>query len=72
MRPETRSVFIAIIAGMMASGYLDSTGRVDFSFGFAKGGLAEGAFIALIGAAGGYLVLLAFRMLRKLVSQTRD
>jgi hypothetical protein len=71
MRPETRSIFIAVIAGMMAAGYLDSIGRVDFSFGFPKDGLAEGAFIALGGAVGGYAVLLAFRVLRKLLSRAR-
>ena len=71
MRPETRSILIAVLAGMMAAAYLHSTGRVDLSFGFPDGGLAEGAFIALIGAVGGFAVLLAFRGLKKLVTMGR-
>jgi hypothetical protein len=71
MRPEIRSFFIAVLAGMMAAAYLDSAGRLDLSFGFPDGGPAEGAFIALIGAAGGIAVLLTFRGLRKLVKMGR-
>ena len=71
MRPKIRSIFIAVLAGMMAAGYLDSAGRVDLSFGFPDGGLAEGALIALTGAAGGAAVLLIFRGLRKLVRMFR-
>ncbi len=57
---------------MMAAAYLDTAGRVDLSFGFPDGGLAEGAFIALIGAVGGFAVLLAFRGLKKLVTMGRN
>ena len=71
MRPEIRSIIIAVLAGMMAASYLDSAGRVDLSFGFPEGGPIEGAFIALIGAAGGYAVLLAFRGLRKVIGMAR-
>jgi hypothetical protein len=71
MRPETRSIVIAVLAGMMAAAYLDSAGRVDLSFGFPDGGPVEGAFIALIGAAGGAAVLLSFRALRKLFKQNQ-
>lgn len=65
MRPETRSLGIAILAGMMAAAYLNSVGRVDFSFGYPHGGLVEGAAMAIIGGAGGAAVLFAFRFLRK-------
>ena len=71
MRPEIRSIIIAVLAGMMAASYLDSAGRVDLSFGFPQGGPIEGAFIALIGAAGGFAVLLAFRGLRKVIGMAR-
>ena len=52
---------------MMAASYLDSTGRVDLSYGFPDGGLAEGALIALTGAVGGYAILLTFRGLREII-----
>ena len=71
MRPEVRSILLAILAGMMAAAYLDSAGRVDLSFGFPDGGPAEGALIAVTGAAGGAAVLLVFRGLRKLVRLAR-
>lgn len=71
MRPELRSVFIAVIAGMMAAAYLHSVGRVDLSFGFPHGGPVEGALIALTGAAGGFAVLLVFRVLRRLAGKGR-
>lgn len=67
MRPEIRSILIAVLAGMMAASYLDSTGRVDLSYGFPDGGLAEGALIALTGAVGGYAILLTFRGLREII-----
>ncbi len=54
----------------MAASYLDSKGIVDLSYGFPRGGLAEGALIAVTGAAAGYVVLLVFRKLRGLF--TRD
>ena len=54
----------------MAAGYLDSAGVVDLSYGFPKNGPEEGAFMALTGAGGGYLILSAFRGLRKLVKRT--
>ena len=70
MRPKNRSLLLAIIGGMMAAGYLDSAGVVDLSYGFPKNGPEEGAFMALTGAGGGYLILSAFRGLRKLVKRT--
>lgn len=71
MRPEIRSIVIAVLAGMMAAAYLDSAGRLDLSFGFPDGGPAEGGFIAIIGAVGGIAVLVTFRGLRKLVRMGR-
>ena len=71
MRPEIRSFLIAVLAGMMAASYLDSAGKLDLSYGFPDGGLAEGAFIALTGAVGGAAVLLAFWGLRKLARLAR-
>ena len=70
MSPKTRSVLLAMIGGMMAAAYLDGEGVVDLSYGFPRGGLAEGALLAVTGAVAGYAVLLAFRKLRELV--TRD
>ncbi len=54
----------------MAASYLDSEGIVDLSYGFPRGGLAEGALIAITGAVAGYVVLLVFRKLRDFA--TRD
>ena len=54
----------------MAASYLDSEGIVDLSYGFPRGGLAEGALIAITGALAGYGILLAFRKLRDFT--TRD
>jgi len=71
MRPEIRSFLIAVLAGMMAASYLDSAGKLDLSYGFPDGGLAEGALIALAGAVGGAAVLLAFRGLQKLARLAR-
>ncbi len=70
MSPERRSELLAVIGGMMAAAYLDGEGVVDLSYGFPRGGLAEGALLAVTGAVAGYAVLLAFRKLRELV--TRD
>jgi hypothetical protein len=72
MRPEIRSIVIAILAGMMAAAYLDNAGRVDLSFGFPDGGPVEGTFIALIGAVGGFVVLMSFRGVRKLFQRARQ
>jgi predicted GNAT superfamily acetyltransferase len=69
MSPKTRSVVLAMMGGMMAAAYLDGRGVVDLSYGFARGGFAEGALMALSGAIAGYAVLLVFRLLRKLVSR---
>lgn len=71
MNPATRSVLLAIICGMMAAAYLHERGIVDLNFGFSPGGFPAGALMALTGAAGGYAVLLAFRMLRKLANRAR-
>ena len=68
--PARRSVMVAIIGGMMAASYLDSQGIVDLSYGFPRGGLAEGALLAITGSLAGYAVLLAFRKLRDFA--TRD
>ncbi len=54
----------------MAASYLDSEGIVDLSYGFPRGGFAEGALIAITGAVAGYGILLAFRKLRDFA--TRD
>ncbi len=64
MSPKARSVFVAMIGGMMAAAYLHSEGIVDLNYGFPRGGLAEGALLAITGALAGYAVLLAFRKLR--------
>jgi len=55
---------------MMAAAYLNGRGVVDLSYGFGRGGFAEGALMALTGAMAGYAVLLVFRILRKFA--TRD
>ena len=68
MSPAIRSVLLAIIFGMMAASFLHVRGIVDLSFGFARGGLLEGASMALIGGLGGLAILLAFRKLRDLAN----
>ncbi len=64
MSPKTRSVILAMMGGMMAAAYLDGRGVVDLSYGFERGGFAEGALMALSGAIAGLAVLLVFRVLR--------
>ncbi len=64
MSPKTRSVILAMMGGMMAAAYLDGRGVVDLSYGFGRGGFAEGALMALTGAIAGLAVLLVFRVLR--------
>ncbi len=54
----------------MAAVYIDSQGIVDLSYGFPRGGLAEGALMATTGSSVGNAVLLAFRKPRKFA--TRD
>lgn len=71
LSPETRSVLLAAIGGMMAAAYLDSREFVDLSFGFPSGGLVEGALIATIGALAGYSVLKVFRKLRDLAARDK-
>ncbi len=56
---------------MMAATYLDSQGIVDLSYGFAEGGLIEGALMAITGALAGYAVLVAFRKLRDLAARDK-
>ncbi len=70
LSPARRSVVLSMIGGMMAASYLDSEGIVDLSYGFPRGGLAEGAFSAITGALAGYGILLVFRKLRDIT--TRD
>ncbi len=72
MRPKTRSVILAMMGGMMAAAYLDGRGVVDLSYGFERGGFAEGALMALTGAIAGYAVLLVFRILRKFAMRDKD
>ncbi len=72
MRPKTRSVILAMIGGMMAAAYLDNRGAVDLSYGFGRGGFAEGVLMALTGAMAGYAVLLVFRILRKLAHRDEE
>ncbi len=69
MSPARRSVILAMIGGMMAASYLDSEGVLDLSYGFPRGGFAEGALIAVTGAVVGYGILLAFRKLRDLATR---
>ncbi len=69
MSSAKRSALLAAIGGMMAATYLDSQGIVDLSYGFAEGGLIEGALMAITGALAGYAVLVAFRKLRDLAAR---
>ncbi len=64
MSPKTRCVILAMMGGMMAAAYLDGRGVVDLSYGFERGGFAEGALTALTGAIAGLAVPLVFRVLR--------
>ncbi len=72
MSPARRSAMVAIIGGMMAASYLHSQGVVDLSFGFPRGGFAEGALLAITGAVAGYAVLLVFRMLRDFATRGKN
>ncbi len=60
---------VAVVGGMMAAAYLDSQGVVDLSYGFPRGGPAEGALMAMTGGLAGYAVLLVFRTLRDLAAR---
>lgn len=71
MSPARRSVLVAIVGGMMAAAYLHSQGIVDLSFGFPRGGPAEGALMAITGGVTGYAVLLAFRTVRDYAARGR-
>ncbi len=71
MNPATRSVLLAIICGMMAASFLHVRGIVDLSYGFSRGGILEGALMALTGGVAGYALLLAFRILRGLVNRAK-
>ena len=53
----------------MAAAWLHGEGVVDLGYGFAEGGLAEGALMAVTGGLAGFAVLMVFRGLRKLVSR---
>jgi hypothetical protein len=69
--PATRSVLLAVIFGMMSAAYLHDRGIVDLSYGFAQGGIREGALMALTGGAGGYALLYIFRTLRNFMRGAR-
>ncbi|MFQ5784103.1 MAG: hypothetical protein ACE5H8_04685 [Alphaproteobacteria bacterium] len=62
---------MAMIGGMMAAAYFDSTGIVDLSYGFPSGSLVEGALMAATGSLAGYAVLSAFRKLRDLAARNK-
>ena len=70
--PNTRSVLLAAMGGMMAAAYLDTKDIVDLGFGFPPGGIMEGAAIAIIGSGAGYAVLYVFRKLREFVTRNRN
>ena len=72
MSPERRSVLVTVVGGMMAAAFLHNEGIVDLSFGFAQGGVVEGALTAVTGATAGYAVLFSFRKLRDLVTRDRE
>ena len=72
MNPATRSVLLAVICGMMAASFLHVRGIVDLSYGFPRGGVTEGALMALTGGVAGYAILLAFRKLRNLANRAKD
>jgi hypothetical protein len=63
---------LAVVGGMMAAAYLHSQGLVDLSFGFPRGGLLEGASMAITGALAGYAVLLVFRFVRGAGKDRKD
>ncbi len=55
----------------MAASYLHSQGIVDLSYGFAEGGLLEGALMAITGAVEGYAVRFVFRKCRDLTARDK-
>ncbi len=71
MAPARRSVLLAVVCGMMAAAFLHERGVVELGFGFARGGIGEGAAMAATGAVAGYAILMTFRKLRDLTGRDR-
>ena len=71
MNKNLRSIVLAVLGGMMLAGYLHTRGAVDLSFGFPQGSLAEGAFMAVTGGAGGYFLLIIFRKAKNLLGRNK-
>ncbi len=55
----------------MAASVLHVRGIVDLSYGVSRGGVLDGALMALTGGLGGYAILLAFRKLRDLANRSK-
>ena len=72
MNKNLRSIVLAVLGGMMLAGYLHTRGAVDLSFGFPQGSLAEGAFMAVTGGAGGYFLLIIFRKTKNFWERNRE
>jgi len=71
MNKNLRSIVLAVLGGMMLAGYLHTKGAVDLGFGFPQGSLAEGAFMTVTGAAGGYFLLIIFRKAKSLLKRNK-
>lgn len=72
MSSKIRSVLFAMIGGMMAAALLHNEGTLDLGFGFPRGGLIEGALVAIAGSLAGCAFLLAYRKLRNLAGRNTE
>lgn len=61
-----------MIGGMMAAALLHNEGTLNLGFGFPRGGMIEGALVAIAGSLTGFVVLLAYRKLRNLAGRDTE
>lgn len=69
MISKYRSVLFAMVGGMMAAALLHNEGSLDLGLGFPRGGMIEGALVAIAGSLVGLAFLFAFRKLRNLAGR---
>lgn len=67
-----RSILFAMVGGMMAAALLHNEGTLDLGFGFPRGGLIEGAMVAIAGSLAGCAFLLAYRKFRNLAGRDTE
>lgn len=72
MISKYRSLLFAMVGGMMAAALLHNEGTLDLGFGFPRGGLIEGAIVAIAGSLAGCAFLLAYRKIRNLAGRDTE